>query len=511
MVHNGYVYAKIKAAWYGLKQSGKIAHDDLVAHLKKFGYHKAPRTEGLFLHDTRDISFTLVVDDFGIKYTKQEDVDHLIEAVRKKYPFKIDWEGKQYIGIHLTWDYIRREVRTAMNGYVEQALKEFEHLTPKQHYNAPSKIERPDYGQKVQYVKLDHSPAITAHQVKFIQKVTGKFLFYARAIDNTMLHALNEIAASKNVQSTQDATIQFLNYAASNPNTEIMYRASDMILQTDSDAAYLVRPEARSRAGGYHFLGNKDKKLFNGPILVLARIIKNVMASAAEAEVAALYINAQEAISIRQCCIELGHPQPPTPLKTDNSTAKGILTGTIKQKRSKAIDMRFYWLKDRAAQGQFDIYWEPGTHNLADYPTKHHSGIHHKSVRPIYTYDKETSPKTIQGCVELLKRDSCKRTTQPKTQWSSNVPNKAEGTNTTSNSKTGSTNDVSTKMTGTNDTSTRMTGGTNITSSPYNKGGRKVPPKDTRTTPITTGSLTTGNKYLQYLMQQVNTTIPHIL
>ena len=106
-----------------------------------------------------------------------------------------------------------------------------------------------------------------------------------------------------------------------------------MILNVDSDAAYLVHPKARSRAGGYLFLGNADRTQFNGFILVLAKIIKNVMASAAEAEVGALYMNAQEALAIRQCLIELGHPQPPTPMKTDNSTAQGILNGTIKQKR----------------------------------------------------------------------------------------------------------------------------------------------------------------------------------
>ena len=169
-----------------------------------------------------------------------------------------------------------------------------------------------------------------------------------------------------------------------------------------NNAAYLVCPQARSRAGGYHFIGNKDKKLFNGPVLVLAKVIKNVMSSAAEAEVAALFMNAQEALPIRQCLIDLGHPQPPTPLKTDNSTAKGILTGEMKQKHTKAMDMRFYWLCNRVAQGQFEIYWEPGKNNLADYPTKHHSPAHHKRVRPIYLYDPKTSPRDMQGCVKLL-------------------------------------------------------------------------------------------------------------
>ena len=177
-----------------------------------------------------------------------------------------------------------------------------------------------------------------------------------------------------------------------------------MILQGDSDAAYLVCPEARSRLGGYLFLGNSTRTQFNGAILVLARVIKNVMASAAEAELGALYSNAQEILPMRQCLKELGHPQPATPIKTDNSTAQGIINNTIKQKRSKAMDMRFYWLRDRTKQGHFHIYWEPGRHNLADLPTKHHSGSHHRRLRPIYIYEPSKSPVSIQGCIKLLSK-----------------------------------------------------------------------------------------------------------
>ncbi len=65
-------------------------------------------------------------------------------------------------------------------------------------------------------------------------------------------------------------------------------------------------------------------------------------------------------------------------MKIDNSVANGIVNGTMKQKRSKAIDMRFYWLKDRQSQNQFKI--ELGKNKLADYPTKHHSPAHHKRV-----------------------------------------------------------------------------------------------------------------------------------
>ena len=123
LIQNGYVYAQIKKTRYILKQSGEIAHDNLIAHLQNFGYKKAPRTEGLFLHETRDISFTLVVDNFGIKYTSKNNVNHLIVSVRAKYPFKIDWNAKQYIDMHLKWDYAKQIVRISMGGYVEQALK----------------------------------------------------------------------------------------------------------------------------------------------------------------------------------------------------------------------------------------------------------------------------------------------------------------------------------------------------------------------------------------------------
>ena len=400
-IQNGFVYARIKKAWYGLKQSGRIAHDDLVDHLTKAGYYKA-RTEGLFLHKTRDIAFSLVVDDFAIKYTDKADADHLIEHIQKKYKFKVDWDAEQYIGINLKWNYKEGKVILSMEGYTKQALKELGHSQPKQIHYGPSKMIRPDYGQKIQYVKTDETRPLTPVELKFKQRACGKFLFYARAIDNTMLHALNDIASAPNTKASLDAMNYFLNYAACHPNAKIIYRASDMILQADSDAAYLVCPEAKSRAGGYHFLGDTRNRTFNGPILVHAKVIKNVMASAAEAEVAALFMNAQDMVPLRLCLNELGHTQPASPIKTDNSTATGIINNTIKQKRSKAIDMRFYWVRDRVKQGQFKVYWDSGKQNHGDYTTKHHSGAHHRDMRPIRLYIKDKSPRTVQGCIEIM-------------------------------------------------------------------------------------------------------------
>ena len=90
--------------------------------------------------------------------------------------------------------------------------------------------------------------------------------------------------------------------------------------------------------------------------------------------------------------------------------------------------MRFYWVKDRVQQKQFDIRWRPGKSNLADYATKHHTGNHHQAVRPIYLYDPVNSPRTVQGCIKILGGNPHKAMraqharTKKRVTWSPNMP-----------------------------------------------------------------------------------------
>jgi hypothetical protein len=403
---NGYAYVEITGAIYGLAQSGYLANEDLKKNLAPFGYYPSNRTHGLWHHKTRNIKFSLVVDDFGVRYVKKEDAQHLLDSIATKYPVKADWTGSKYIGIDLDWDYKKREVRLSMKGYVKKALKEFQHPMPEKPVYGPTPYTAPIYGKSVQYAPTIPVPTFTDKQIRHIQQVCGKFLYPARTVDNTMLHALNElcIAATKGTEETAKALIHFLNYCATNPDAEIIYRASDMILSVDSDAAYLIAPQARSRASGYHYLGNKDGKLFNGAIFILTKLIPTVMSSAADAECGGLYMNAREAVPMITTLEELGHPQPDngTPIRTDNSTADGIMNKTVKQKRSKSMDMRFWWLIDRVEQNQFRIFWAPGRINLADYFSKKHPASHHKKVRPIYINIKGASPSLIQGCDKIL-------------------------------------------------------------------------------------------------------------
>ena len=197
-------------------------------------------------------------------------------------------------------------------------------------------------------------------KITFAQKAVEKFPHHAQAVDPTMLHVINDtsLGASKGTEATLTATTHPLNHAATFPETKAICQPSSVILHIDSDAAHSVAPEAQSCAGGCQHLSDRAGTPFNGPVLVLARVIKNVMVSAAEAELAALFMNRQEeAAALRNCLEAVGFPQPAGPMKTDNSTASGMLNNTVKQKGSKAIDVRFCWLQDRAHQGQFCFHW----------------------------------------------------------------------------------------------------------------------------------------------------------
>ena len=172
--------------------------------------------------------------------------------------------------------------------------------------------------------------------------VARTLLYYARAVATTILTALSSIATeqAKPTQETMKKVKQLLDYCATQEEAIITYNASKMILAIHSNAGY-----CNEKAGGYFFLSNDETfPQNNGAFLTNATIIKVVMSLAAEAEVGALYLNAKEAVYLQQILEEMGHPQPKTPIQTNNTTAEGIINKKIQPKRTKAMDMRFHWL-----------------------------------------------------------------------------------------------------------------------------------------------------------------------
>jgi hypothetical protein len=115
----------------------------------------------------------------------------------------------------------------------------------------------------------------------------------------------------------------------------------------------LSATKARSGAGGHFFVSDnppdskqapREQPTCNGPVHTTCQIMRNVLASPAEVKIGALFLKEQEALPIQVTLSELGHTQPATTMQTENSTAAGFTNDTIKQKRSKAMDMHFYWI-----------------------------------------------------------------------------------------------------------------------------------------------------------------------
>jgi hypothetical protein len=130
LAQDGKVYIEIQKGMYGLPQAGILANELLQHNLAKDGYRPTTHTHGLWTHDTRPISFSLVVDDIGVKCGGREHAEHLMACIKKNYNISSDWNGRAYYGLTLDWDYTNHTVELSMPGYIKAALHKYQHAAP---------------------------------------------------------------------------------------------------------------------------------------------------------------------------------------------------------------------------------------------------------------------------------------------------------------------------------------------------------------------------------------------
>jgi hypothetical protein len=385
------VVFEITKGIYGLPQAGLVAQTRLNEHLAKHGYFPTRNTPCLYKHVSRGTFFTLIVDDFLVATKSDSDRDHFLDTLRELYKIKHDLDAKKYIGITITQDKVKQVIELSVPGYVAAACRRFGITLQARRTDAPAPFTAPRYYDKRQQMTtVDDTKPLGPSETKFIQEVVGVFGWYARVVDCTMLCAVNKLG-SKQARPTEAVlrdAIQLLHYAATWPDATIVIRPSGMQLVVQSDASYLCESESRSRAAYIFFLTDRDKlgdpSATNGAIDCSSTIIKSVVASAAEAEYAAMFYAGQAAEAIRNTLEDLGHPQGATPIISDNECAVGIANRKNKQRRSKAMDMRFNWIRCRVDQGHFKVMWAPGILNQADFFTKSHPTKHHLEMRSKY-------------------------------------------------------------------------------------------------------------------------------
>jgi hypothetical protein len=191
-----------------------------------------------------------------------EDAQHLIEALKQDYTITIDWGGTKYIGLTIDWDYNKGQVHVHMPGYLDKVVLKFKHFASSKKQNSPYPHAIPQYEAKTQYAESqDKSPLLNIEKAKHVQAVMGTLLYYARAVNSTILTALSSLATeqAKPMQKMMEKVKQLLDYCAGQEEAIITYNKCKMVLVVHSNAGYCNRKKLHSRAGGHFFLSNRDK------------------------------------------------------------------------------------------------------------------------------------------------------------------------------------------------------------------------------------------------------------
>ena len=196
-INGDFILFQVDGSMYGHPVSGRIANRDLVAHLKEHSYNQDPNVPCLFEHATNKTVFTLIVDDFGVKYTGIENFNELVRILNMRWPVKTDITGKKFLGMRIDWHYdaVLPHFYLDMPTTIPDALARFypngtcKGASTPSTYVPPFKRGPPDLGATV-----DNSKPVSLEVKKFIQQVVGVFLFYARMIDITMLPATRAIS-----------------------------------------------------------------------------------------------------------------------------------------------------------------------------------------------------------------------------------------------------------------------------------------------------------------------------
>ncbi len=154
----------------------------------------------------------------------KEHADHLISCLqRETYKLTEDWAGDLYCGISLPWDYVRRTLDILMPGYIKKQLLKYKHIM-RQVQHCPYLPEPKRYGADVQS-PLPHNDSrkLNNTEIKQVQKIVGSILYYARAVDMTVLIALSTIASeqTKGTKRTLEKAYQVLDYLATHPNAVV--------------------------------------------------------------------------------------------------------------------------------------------------------------------------------------------------------------------------------------------------------------------------------------------------
>ena len=375
--NDDYIYFRLDKCLYGHAVAGRLSNQELVKLLKVAGYYESDLVPCLFKHESRQISFSLIVDDLGVKHTNTEDIQHLIDAISPRWKVKHNPTGDKYIGMNLKWNYDPANPSLEISN-AETAPKSFARFDKDnsiKRRKTPSKYTPPVYGKETTDVETEAAPPEHLPEMKnFVQSVNGTYLFYGRIIDYSILEQTNTIGQSQGnpTADTVDQVNHLIGYMKEYPDTKLVVKGNDMQFRVMYDASFMTAHARKSKGGAVYYLSNitDPKELTENIFDVDAFVIPNMCASVAEAEYATAFHSGQKAYFYRNVLEFLGYPQAPTPFYGDNKIAIDISNDACKLRKGKAIDKSYHWFRDRCRLKDFESKWICSDDNVADYFTK---------------------------------------------------------------------------------------------------------------------------------------------
>ncbi len=127
----------MRQAVWGLPQAGILANKCLHRKLAPFGYYESTNTPGLWHHESKLITFTLVVNNCGVKFVNKADIDHLISSIKQMYKLTEGLMGNLYCGMTLEENYVNCNLDISMPGYIKKNLREYKHVMAKRLQTCP--------------------------------------------------------------------------------------------------------------------------------------------------------------------------------------------------------------------------------------------------------------------------------------------------------------------------------------------------------------------------------------
>jgi hypothetical protein len=366
-IHDDKILFQADGNIWGHNAAGLVAHNDFVAHMLLDNWIENKDVEGLFTKIGSEVKFSQTVDDSGVSYNadKPHELEALLAHMRKKYAIKVNMLGNKFLGMTLDWNYEDNYFDRSIPTHWPETIARFAPDGNLSGARSPGHYEAftPGAGSTIPFE--DTTPTLDASGKLYVQQFTGKNLFYATHGDWLLQPYVRAISDHQSQASERDrrACDRLLSYGHTHRNAVQRYYATDMIARASSDASHQSLDHSGSVVASYIHLVNRDSDdtFVNSPTATICRRSRTVCSAASETEYASLYETGCALMPVRNILAALDFPQETTTIYTDNLIAKNICARLVRPKRSKAIDMRYHWIRDRVDDKYFDVVWLPST------------------------------------------------------------------------------------------------------------------------------------------------------